>query len=140
MAIADTLEYLPKKDPQYKQLQAIARRLGHGLESTQDADGLWHTVLDDPKSYAECSATAMFVYGILKLSRLNAWPHSADARAAKAWKAINQRYVQDGVVGGVSAGTGPRGREAYNRIAVGTETWGTGAYLLAASEIERQRK
>ena len=28
--------------------------------------GLWHTLIDDPKSYLETSATAGFAYGILK--------------------------------------------------------------------------
>ena len=36
----------------------------------QDASGLWHTLIDDPNSYLEASATAGFAYGILKSVRL----------------------------------------------------------------------
>ncbi len=35
----------------------------------QDQGGLWHTLIDDPKSYLEASATAGFAYGILKSVR-----------------------------------------------------------------------
>ena len=51
--------------------------------------------------------------------------------AFKAWQTINSRYVKDGVVTGVSAGTGPAGTSAYRTRPVGRDTWGTGAYLLA---------
>ena len=140
MSLADTMEVMNRRDPLYQELTSIARKLATGLESTQDGDGLWHTVLDDPKSYPECSATAMFAYGMLKLVRLRVLPPAYHARAMKAWGAINDRYVKDGLVVGVSAGTDPRGADAYRTKPVGTETWGTGAYLLAASEVARNPK
>ena len=40
------------------QVEALARH--------QDDSGLWHTLIDDPTSYLEASATAGFAYGILK--------------------------------------------------------------------------
>ncbi|MGD0869153.1 MAG: glycoside hydrolase family 88 protein [Bryobacteraceae bacterium] len=140
MSLAETMEVMNQRDPKYQELASIARKLARGLESTQDADGLWHTVLDDPKSYPECSATAMFSYGLLKLVRLRVLPPAYNTRALKAWRAINDRYVKDGLVIGVSAGTSPQGTDGYRRMPVGTETWGTGAYLLAASEVVRNPK
>ena len=138
MSLAETLEAMRKGAPQYAELLAMARKLAHGIEATQDADGLWHTVLDSPESYAECSATTMFTYGLLKLIRLGALPKQFAAPARKAWGAVNARYVKDGVVTGVSGGTGPVGVKGYLARPVGTMTWGTGAYLLAASEIIRK--
>jgi unsaturated rhamnogalacturonyl hydrolase len=137
MSLAETLEAMDRRNPKFKELEAIARRLVRGLETTQDQDGLWHTVLDDPKSYPECSATAMFTYGVLKLVRLEVLPGAYRSMALKAWRTINEKYVKDGVVTGVSAGTGPKGTDSYRSIPTGTETWGTGAYLLAASEVAR---
>ena len=136
MSLAETVEVMRKSDAKYKELASIAGKLARGLEATQDAGGLWHTVLDDPASYAECSATAMFTYGMRKLKRLGVLPASVNAAAASAWRAINRQYVKDGVVVGVSAGTGPNGVNAYRSRPAGTETWGTGAYLLAASEMK----
>jgi unsaturated rhamnogalacturonyl hydrolase len=140
MSLADTMEVMNQRDPKYQELASIARKLAKGLESTQDADGLWHTVLDEPKSYPECSATSMFTYAMLKLVRLRVLPPSYNARALKAWRAVNDKYVKDGLVIGVSAGTSPKGADAYRTMPVGTETWGTGAYLLAASEVARNPK
>jgi unsaturated rhamnogalacturonyl hydrolase len=138
MSLADTMEAMKRRDPDFKELESIARKLVRGLESTQDGDGLWHTILNDPASYPESSATAMFVYGTLKLARLGVLPKTYDAMALKAWRAIGERYVKDGVVTGVSAGTGPKGIDNYRTTPVGQQTWGTGAYLLAASEIARR--
>lgn len=140
MSLAETMEVMNRRDPKYQELAAIARKLAKGLEATQDSDGLWHTVLDDPQSYPECSATAMFSYAMLKLVRLRVLPAAYTTRALKAWRAINERYVKDAQVLGVSAGTDPKGADAYRAKAVGTETWGTGAYLLAASEVARHPK
>ncbi len=139
MSIADTLEKLPKSDSRYGELQSIASRMVRGLRATQDADGLWHTVLDDPKTYAECSATSMFVYGVLKLVRLGVLPSTERKPVLRAWRAVNGRYVKDGLVTGVSAGTGPGNRANYAGRPVGVETWGTGAYLMAGSEVDRLR-
>lgn len=140
MSLADTMEVMNQRDPAYRELASIARKLAKGLESTQDAGGLWHTVLDDPGSYPECSATTMLAYGMLKLVRLRVLPPPYRAGALKAWRAINDRYVNDGLVVGVSAGTNPKGADAYRTMPVGTETWGTGAYLLAAGEVARSPK
>ena len=135
MSLADTLEAMRPADAGYASLTAIARKQWEGLAAAQDAEGLWHTVMEDANSYPECSATAMTVYGVLKLVRLGVLPASARTPVLKAWRTINDRFVHDGIVGGVSAGTDPRGVEAYRKKAIGTETWGTGAYLLAASEV-----
>jgi unsaturated rhamnogalacturonyl hydrolase len=139
MSLADTLEAMDRGHAQWKPLQEIAGKLADGVNATQNADGLWHTVLDDRASYPEASATAMFVYGMLKLQRLGVLPHDAVPAAQRAWSALNARYVRDGLVTGVSGGTEPRGADHYKGRPQGTETWGTGAYLMAGSEMERLR-
>jgi unsaturated rhamnogalacturonyl hydrolase len=130
MSLADTLEGRDSKP-----LRDIAVRMARGLEATQDRDGLWHTVLDDPESYPESSATMMICYGLLKLVRLGVLPRRYRAPAHKAWQVVSERYVKDGVVVGVSAGTGPGNRGYYKSLPRGSQTWGTGAYLMAASEV-----
>jgi unsaturated rhamnogalacturonyl hydrolase len=139
MSIADTMEFLDPKHPSWKALKRIAESLTRGIQATQDRDGLWHTVLDDPESYQETSAASMFAYGLLKLVRLKVLPKSHRAMATKAWAAVNEMYVKDGEVTGVSAGTGPMGGGHYRERPRGVQTWGTGAYLMAGSEIDRLR-
>ena len=57
----------------------------------------------------------MVVYGILKLVRLNVLPASYLQPARKAWMIVNEKYVKDGLVTGVSAGTSPQERAATAR-------------------------
>jgi unsaturated rhamnogalacturonyl hydrolase len=140
MSLADTMEAMDRKNPRYGELGKIASDLSNGLLKAQDQDGMWHTIMDDPSAYPESSATSMAVYGLLKLVRLGALPQSFREPAVRAWAAVNERYVKDGMVTGVSAGTSPQARDDYGKIKVGSETWGTGAYLLAASEMDRQKQ
>jgi unsaturated rhamnogalacturonyl hydrolase len=139
MALADTMEMMDRNDASYPALRQIAVRLAHGLRSAQDRNGLWHTVLNDFSSYTECSASSMFVYGLLKLVRLKVLPPSYRKVALRGWAAINGKYIKDGVVTGVSGSTDPHPVETYKNIEVGTQTWGTGAYLSAGSEVDRLR-
>jgi unsaturated rhamnogalacturonyl hydrolase len=138
MSIADTFDKLPKSDPQYAELMAVAVRMAKGLRATQDAAGVWHTVLDEKGTYTECSATSMFVYGLLKLVRLGVLPKSEREPALRAWRAVNEQYIRDGVVVGVSAGTDPGNKAHYQARPLGVQTWGTGAYLMAGSEVARR--
>jgi unsaturated rhamnogalacturonyl hydrolase len=138
MSIADTVEPMPQHHPRRAPLTRVAQEMLRGLRATQNADGVWHTILDDPSSYPEASATAMVCYGLLKLARFGILP-AASVRPVvqRAWAALNARYVRDGVVTGVSAGTDPGNDENYKRIRQGSQTWGTGAYLMAGSEVQR---
>jgi unsaturated rhamnogalacturonyl hydrolase len=138
MSIADTIEMLPARAPSHARLVAISAAMLKGLAKTQDSSGAWRTILDDPASYPEASATSMMCYGLAKLVRLKALPASdALPLATKGWKVVNEQYVRDGVVTGVSAGTDPGNPDKYKTIRTGSQTWGTGAYLMAGSEMAR---
>lgn len=137
MSIADVIEVLERKDPLYGQLMGVAQRMLDGMARTRDTEGMWHTVMDDPKSYPETSATAMFCYGVKKLIRLGALPSSKAALVEPGWGTIQGKYVKDGLVTGVSAGTVPKDHVYYKTLPAGTQTWGTGAYLMAGSEMYR---
>jgi unsaturated rhamnogalacturonyl hydrolase len=137
MSLADTIEAMDRRHKHYAALQSVASRLAEGLARTQDKDGMWHTILDDPDSYPESSATSMFCYGLLKLARLGALPDSVRPMAQRAWSVLNGKYVQDHIVTGVSAGTIPKDRNFYVNVPLGSQTWGTGAYLMAGSEVYR---
>lgn len=64
------LVQLPPTDPTYRILISTLTRQVDALLPLQDpATGLWRTLLVDPTSYVEVSATAGFVGGILKAIR-----------------------------------------------------------------------
>ncbi|MHA6483481.1 beta-galactosidase BglB [Paenibacillus sp. strain BS8-2] len=75
------------------------------LEKLQAADGMWHTILDDPTSYVESSATSGFAYGILKAVRMGYLDKRYEEVGRKALNAVLSRIDQDGTVRDVSYGT-----------------------------------
>jgi unsaturated rhamnogalacturonyl hydrolase len=75
------------------------------LAELQSQEGLWHTLLDEPDSYLETSATAGFAYGILKAVRLGYLNSQYGAVGQRAAAGVLNRIDSDGTVQGVSYGT-----------------------------------
>jgi unsaturated rhamnogalacturonyl hydrolase len=75
------------------------------LLELQTPSGAWHTLLDDPTSYEEMSATAGFGYGLLKAARIGVGPKGCRAAGLKALEAVMANIDADGVLGNVSYGT-----------------------------------
>ncbi|HEY9076387.1 MAG TPA: glycoside hydrolase family 88 protein [Anaerolineaceae bacterium] len=76
------------------------------LAELQEPDGMWHTLLDDPSSYVETSATAGFGYGILKGVRKGYLDTKYQATGWRALEAVIEHIATDGTVEQVSYGTG----------------------------------
>ena len=107
------------------------------LAEVQDGSGMWHTVLDDPTSYVESSATAGFCYGILKAVRLGYIDASYRDVGLKAAEALLGNIDEKGVVQNVSYGT-PMGRETvdfYKQIPICPMPYGQAMVLLALTEV-----
>jgi unsaturated rhamnogalacturonyl hydrolase len=68
IAIPEIIEILdlPKGDAFRTFLEDTLAAQVKTLAQQQDSSGLWHTLVMDPTSYLEASATAGFAYGILK--------------------------------------------------------------------------
>ncbi|GMU23272.1 MAG: hypothetical protein AMXMBFR13_33540 [Phycisphaerae bacterium] len=140
MSYVEVLKLLDRSSPTWAKLQGDFKRQVAGLLATQDPQsGLWHTVLDRPESYIETSASAMFVYALAEASRLEALEINAELWRAimQGWAGLAGKVDREGHVFDVSGGTGPTGYKDYAEKIRGTYTWGTGAYLLAASELSR---
>ncbi len=75
------------------------------LLKLQTPSGAWRTLLDDPASYEEISATAGFGYGLLKAARLGIGPTGCRAAGLKALEAVMTSVDEQGVVSNVSYGT-----------------------------------
>ncbi|WP_018631125.1 DUF4962 domain-containing protein [Niabella aurantiaca] len=119
----------------------IFYKMAGSLKTLQQEDGLWRTSLLDPAAYpgGEGSGTGLICYAL-------AWGinnHILDERTfgpvvKKAWKGLNDLLGDDGKFGWVQPiGKDPKKNFDQNT----TEAYGTGAFLLAASEIiELKRK
>ena len=75
------------------------------LAEHQDDSGLWHTLIVDPTSYLEASATAGFAYGILKAVRKGYLPRHYEAVGIKAIRAVLANIDETGELKQVSFGT-----------------------------------
>lgn len=111
------------------------------LGELQEADGMWHTLLTDPSSYVEASATAGFGYGIMKGVRKGYLPGRYAALGRKALEAVASRIGEDGTVGQVSYGTAiGMNDEHYKAIPICPTAYGQAlAIMLLAEAIEHDR-
>lgn len=108
MVIPDFLELvdLPESDPVRRFLIEVLDSQVAALAALQDGSGLWHTLLDDPSSYVEASATAGFAYGILKAVRKGYLGAQYSPVAEQAVRAVIANISDDGELQQVSFGTG----------------------------------
>ncbi len=86
-------------------LTQIVTRQVHTLCELQAENGMWHTVLDDPLSPQESSATAAIAYGMLRGVRMGVFDKAVSAHALRAFDAILARIDEEGIVLEASRGT-----------------------------------
>lgn len=140
IAIPDFIEMLglSKGDGLHDYLVSSLKAQVDALVELQDgASGLWHTILDDPSSYLEASATAGFAYGILKAIRLRLLPREEKYinTAEKAIQAIKDNISEKGELRQVSFGTPVFGDVAeYKTIPLTSMPYGQSLALLALTE------
>lgn len=139
MTLAEILPLLDKKTSRYKNLLAIFNQLAGAIVSLQTKNGLWRTILDDPEAYEEVSASAMFVFAFAKAHNAGLIRHHGPLKLVTRGAVALRRSVDSiGRVTGVSEGTWPGTAEYYKSLSTGEWWWGTGAFLLAMSELAQQ--
>lgn len=107
------------------------------LRGYQDETGLWHTLIDDPSSYLESSASAGFCAGILKAVRKGFLPPEYVPVAGKALQALIPEIGEDGVLHHVSYGTNVGATlDSYKKIPQRPMQYGQGLAMLALCEAE----
>jgi unsaturated rhamnogalacturonyl hydrolase len=140
MVIPDFLELvdLPAGDPVRRHLIEVLDAQVAALEQLQDESGLWHTLLDDPSSYLEASATAGIAYGILKGVRKGYLDSRYTAVAERAVRAVIANISEDGELQQVSFGTGMGSDlEFYRQIPLTSMPYGQAMAILCLAEYCR---
>lgn len=143
-AIVDMLEVAPAGDPRRAELEAILRPLLQGLADTQDAAGLWPTLLDRPDTYQEASGSALAAYAMAKAARLGVAPAALRDRARPTLRSLTARLRPRPVgmsVTGTSIATNAWPGPTWYRLTPRRDDvdWGVGAFLLLAHELRDQR-
>lgn len=127
------------KSKYYKDLLAYYKRLAKALVDCQQQEGYWTRSILDPEQAPgyETSGTALMCYGILWGINNGYLPKTYIQTAEKAWKYLSTIALQpDNTIGYVQ----PIGEKAIPGQVVdkkSTSNFGTGAFLLAASEYYR---
>jgi len=129
------LSELPKDYKERSFYEKIYTEMADKIASLQQSDGLWRASLLDPQSYpgGEASGSGFYTYAL-------AWGINNGLLdkgkflpiVQKAWKGLNGLIQPDGHIGWCQPiGADPR----KNFNAESWEVYGTGAFLLAGSEV-----
>ena len=143
VAIPDFIEMLdlPETDGVRKFLVTSLVQQIDALVKYQDAQtGMWHTLIVDPSSYLEASATAGFAYGIAKALRLRLIPKEERyvVAAKKAMEGVLRNISEKGELLNTSFGTPVfEDPEEYKKIPLTSMPYGQSLALLALTEYLR---
>ncbi|GAA5095069.1 glycoside hydrolase family 88 protein [Chryseobacterium ginsengisoli] len=154
MAMVDVLDFLPKDHPGRARLISYIKSYTDTIIKVQDKNsGLWYQVLDkagEKGNYEEATASAMFVYTIIKSVNNGYLPKSYKAYAKKGYDGIIKNLItvdENGVVNlnkcCAVAGLGGKpyrdGSYEYyvNEEIRSNDAKGTGPFILASIEFEK---
>lgn len=136
IAIPEILDMIEMPVPIRRILREALVNQVDGLVAVQAENGMWHTLLDDPASYTEASATCGFAYGIWKGVHTGLLDAGYIPAADRALEAILDLISGEGVLGQVSYGT-PMGRTSkdfYKEIPLKQMPYGQALAILLLVE------
>ncbi len=103
MALVDTLEHFPAGHPRRAELIAILNREAAAITKYQDAkSGIWWDIIDlggREKNYLESSASAMFVYALMRGVREGYLPEKYLKTATRGWAGIKKEFIKTNAQG-----------------------------------------
>lgn len=140
IAIPEFIELLnlAPSDAIRRHLLSLLGRQARTLKGCQHTSGLWHTLLDDPDSYLEASATAGFAYGLMKGVRKRYLPAEYQPVAERAVKGVIDNISPDGELRQVSFGTAMGSDlDYYRQIPLTSMPYGQAMAMLCLSEFLR---
>jgi len=138
--LALLLNELPKDYKERSFYEQVYKEMAEKVASLQQEDGLWRASLLDPTSYpgGEASGSGFYTYALAW--GINNGLLSKDKYlpvVQKAWKGMNTLIQPDGHVGWCQPiGADPK----KNFSADSWEVYGSGAFLLAGSEVIKLKK
>ena len=143
-ALSELMQVLPEEHAKRDELIAFYADLVKGYMAVQGDAGLWHQILDEPGTYPEASATAMFICafarGILGGYIPADLAEEAAASAKRAWAGLCETAIdRNGNLFGVCRGSGFSFSRPYYRTLSWNlnDTHGIGIVMLAGAHIAR---
>lgn len=155
VALADSLEWMPRETEGYGEVLEIFNALSQKLLSIRE-DGVWLQVLDCPGrmgNYPESSGSCMIAYALLKGARLGLLPREYGPEAQVSFECIQRHFVgqmKNGeyFIAKCCQGAGLGGRSArdgsfdyyISENVNSRDLKATGAYIQAACEEQLLRE
>ncbi|WP_052356190.1 glycoside hydrolase family 88 protein [Bacteroides timonensis] len=138
-ALTFIIDNMPAQYPSRTFYISLFRQMMKKISTLQDKQGFWHSSLLDTISYPmpEASASGFFTYSLfwgLNHGYLEKEEYLPIAK--KAWNALASVVHEDGKIGYVQ----PIGADPKKVDMNDTEVYGTGAFLLAATEYVKYLK
>ena len=140
IVIPDFLEMMnwPEHHATRRFLQQVLESQVKALRDCQHSSGLWHTLLDDPDSYLEASATAGFAYGIIKAVRKRYLSADYLPTGLAALRGVIANIDEDGELKQVSFGTAMGSDlDYYRHVPLTSMPYGQAMALLCLTEYLR---
>ncbi len=112
--MSELLSSLPANHPRRERILAGYRKMMAALRAAEDAEGMWHQLLDEPQSFPESSGTAMFTFAFIsgvKHGWLEADTYAPAAR--RGWLALVSRLEPDGALRDVCESTNKKNDREY---------------------------
>lgn len=136
----DVLESIGITDPSHQKMVDSFQHQMKAVKQLQDSTtGMFHTILDDPATYLEMSATAALGYAALKGVRLGLLDNDFVRIGETAAQAVMNNVKPNGVVNLVSSGTsGFIAYEDYNLTPIGPRLYGQALAILLLTEQLRR--
>lgn len=133
------LQYLPKDNPEYSRYVALLQAMAASVKKIQSKDGLWRPSLLDENEvpHPETSGSAFFCYALtwgINNGILNKKEYLPVVQ--KAWNGLNTYVTPEGKLQWVQ----PIGAAPDKVTIDNNQEYGSGAYLLAASELYKLSK
>lgn len=126
---------LPEHDATRRFLVQVLQCQVAALAQLQHESGLWHTLLDDPESYLESSASAGFAFGILKAVRKRYIDAGYLSVAEKALLGVVQQINAEGELMQVSFGTAMgKNLDYYRQVPLTAMPYGQAMAILCLVE------
>lgn len=132
------LQHLPENDPYYEKFVNLYTQMSAAILLTQGNDGLWRTNLLDPDDAqsSETSGSGFFCYALAWGINNGFLDHDRFLPVVKkAWRGLVEAVHPDGKLGWVQQ-VGDRPADVTRND---NQEYGSGAFLLAGSEMYRLR-
>ncbi len=107
LTLSEVLDVLPADHPGRPEVLELLRQHIEGLCRLQDKTGLWHQLVNDPSTYLETSATAIYTY-CMAHAICEGWIDALayGAQTLLAWNAVATKVNGKGQVEGTCVGSG----------------------------------